>query len=57
MTRTLFLLGISSAGLMLTMVRGGIVRRTASRRYPVAGRCADSRRRLRWSGYTAADFS
>jgi hypothetical protein len=57
MKRAFFLLGLAGAAFVVTSVRGGIVRRAQSRRCPAAGRCADSRRKLRWSGYTAADFT
>jgi hypothetical protein len=57
MKRAAFLLGLAGAALIATTVRGGIARRAQSRRCPTAGRCADNRRKLRWSGYTAADFT
>jgi hypothetical protein len=57
MKRAAFLLGLASAALVVTSFRSAGSRRAASRRCPSAGRCADSRRKLRWSGYTAADFT
>jgi hypothetical protein len=57
MKRSFFLFGLAGAALMITSVRISAVRRARTARGPIAGRCADSRRKLRWSGYTAADFS
>jgi hypothetical protein len=57
MKRAAFLLGLAGAAFIVTAFRGAGARRAASRRCPSAGRCADSRRKLRWSGYTAADFT
>jgi hypothetical protein len=56
MKRSFFLLGLAGAAFVLTSVRPSLAWRARSRRCPDAGRCADSRRKLRWSGYTAADF-
>jgi hypothetical protein len=57
MKRAFFLLGLAGAAIAVTSLRGSYARRAVSRRCPSAGRCADSRRKLRWSGYTAADFT
>jgi hypothetical protein len=56
MKRAFFLLGLAGAALTITTVRIGMLRRTR-RSGEVAGRCANQRRTLRWSGYTAADFT
>ena len=57
MKRSFFLLSFAGAALAFTSVRIALTRRTRRRAGPVAGQCADRRRKLRWSGYTAADFS
>jgi hypothetical protein len=56
MTRSFFLAGLAAA-VVLTSVHFAGRSRAASLRGQVAGRCASQRRRLRWSGYTAADFA
>jgi hypothetical protein len=70
MKRSLFLVGVVGvAGVALTAIgpravfaapgsaRLRIVRRARVRRTAAAGSCADSRRKARWSGFTAADFA
>ena len=57
MKRSLFLVACAGAALALAALRPGFPNRLRLRRGPVAGGCADHSRRLRWSGYTAADFS
>ena len=57
MKRSFFLLGLAGAALTFASVRIGVARRTRLRCGPSAGACADHRRKLRWSGYTAADFA
>lgn len=56
MTRSFFLTGFAAA-VLLASVRFAGRGRAAGRRGQVAGRCANQRRRLRWAGYTAADFA
>jgi hypothetical protein len=56
MKRSLFLLGLAGAALTITTVRVRMLRR-ARRSGELAGRCADQRRNLRWTSYTAADFA
>ncbi len=65
MTRTFFLVCCAGGALAAAAPRRAfagasiagirVLRRRAGRG-PAAGRCADGRRRLRWSGYTADDF-
>jgi hypothetical protein len=57
MRRSLFLLSLAGAVAALATFRTNSRRRRALRANAMAGRCADSRRKLRWSGYTAADFA
>jgi|GEM_PF-2948986 hypothetical protein len=59
MNRALFLISLAAAATMtLTSLRAARRRqRRQLSRGAVAGQCADHRRTLRWSGYTAADFS
>jgi len=58
MKRSLFLLGaVAVAVLALTPLRLAAARRVPRLGSGQAGRCANRRRKLRWSSYTAADFS
>jgi len=57
MKRSLFLLGVAGAVVALTSLRLGTPRHARLRSGLIAGGCANHRRKLRWSGYTAADFS
>jgi hypothetical protein len=57
MKRSWFLLGLTGAALTVVSLRLRSAGRARLGRDAVAGRCADQRRKLRWSGYTAADFS
>jgi hypothetical protein len=58
MKRALFLITLAAATLTLTSLRTERQRRiTRIARETVAGGCADHRRTMRWSAYTAADFS
>ena len=57
MRRSLFLLSVAGAVVVLATFRGAGRRRRILRSNAMAGRCADGRRKLRWSGYTAADFA
>ena len=65
MKRTFFLTGSTAMALTLlaqphrVLARAPVAGRPSVRRRAravAAGRCADRRRRLRWSGYTADDF-
>jgi len=56
MTRSFFLFGVAAA-LTLASDRFGLRRRVPRTGDACAGRCATSRRKLRWSSYTAADFT
>lgn len=55
MKRVLFLLSLSAAAAAFATVRAGRPRRSRLQTGLLAGSCADHRRKLRWSGYTAAD--
>lgn len=57
MRRSLFLLSLAGAVVALASFHGAGRGRRSQRSSAMAGRCADSRRKLRWSGYTAADFA
>jgi hypothetical protein len=67
MKRSLFLVGVAGIALTATAprpvfaapasARVRIVRRARLLRTAEAGSCADSRRKPRWSSYTAADFA
>jgi hypothetical protein len=57
MRRSIFLLSVAGAVVALASFRIAGRRRRSLRSSAMAGRCADSRRKLRWSGYTAADFA
>jgi hypothetical protein len=57
MTRALFLAGVAAAALAVTSLGLSARRGRAGARGQVAGRCANQRHRLRWSGYSAADFT
>jgi hypothetical protein len=57
MKRSFFLLGLAGAALTIASVRIATLRRARLRGGALAGRCVNQRRKLRWSGYTAADFS
>jgi hypothetical protein len=56
MTRGFFLVALTGAALALTAARFRSARRAVRQCGPAAGRCANQRRRGRWSGFTAADF-
>lgn len=57
MRRSIFLLSVAGAVVALTTFRYNSRRRRSLRASAMAGRCADGRRKLRWSSYTAADFT
>jgi hypothetical protein len=57
MKRSFFLLGLAGAALTIASVRIATLRRARLRGGALVGRCVNQRRKLRWSGYTAADFS
>ncbi len=57
MKRSLFLIAFAGAALAFAALRPGIAVRSRGRSGHVAGGCVNHARRLRWSGYTAADLS
>ncbi|HEV8021828.1 MAG TPA: hypothetical protein VGP41_11220 [Candidatus Lustribacter sp.] len=57
MRRSIFLLSLAGAAVAFATFHNNSRRRRVARSNAMAGRCGNARRKLRWSGYTAADFA
>jgi hypothetical protein len=57
MKRALFLVTLAAAAVTFTSLSAARARNRRVCSHAMAGGCSNHRRRSRWSGYTAADFS